>query len=188
MIFNNPAPAHLFRTGKIVQRIAKRLGRRDRKYAAAGPRGLPADSLSTLNGGTGMMMILPPAEPSPKRGQTCTRRPLTTRSSTPRRKVAAPSHRAGLRGAEFLCCRPGLARSAPAVSAAGGFSAAGAAFPSPGGAGRRAAGRAGEGRRQASAGPQYPGSLWPGRGLDRLSFVLPRHGKNRVRRFPVSRQ
>ena len=42
-------------------------------------------------------------------------------------------------------------------------------------------------RRQAPAGAAPARSFWPRRGLDRLSFVLSRDGKHRLRRFPVSR-
>jgi len=67
------------------------------------------------------------------------------------------------------------------------ISKAGAAFSPPRRAGGRPARRAGPGRRQAPAGTERPRSFRPRRGLDRLPFLLPRHGKHRVWRFPVSR-
>ena len=100
----------------------------------------------------------------------------------------ADHHRAGLRRAEFLRHRPRPARSAAALSGAGRFSAAGAAF------------RSARARSPAAGSTNWRGSptsirrcCMPrdrfGRDEDWIDYhpVLPRDGEDRVRRFPVPR-
>ena len=90
-------------------------------------------------------------------------------------------------GQNFYAIDRGLRDLLGALSDAGRFSPAGAAFRPARRAGRRPARRTGADRRQASAGAAPARPLWPRRGLDRLPFLLSRDGANRVRRFPVSR-